>query len=148
MKQRQQRGPGKRHRSGQLILGRGAGNKARGCTHLPPRAVETARCAPGPREKAPAVRLLRLAAGRGGRDTSGPPQLSDDRPPGATHRKVACGGGPQVVPADAALLAADVRLLEGSAQGAIHQAIRERLSVLLTPEEGYSTTFRKVFRRR
>ena len=69
MQQPQQLGPGKRHRSGQLILRRSAGNRARGCTHLP-RAVETARCAPGPREKAPAVRLLRLAAGRGARHTS------------------------------------------------------------------------------
>jgi hypothetical protein len=65
-----------------------------------------------------------------------PHQLLDRLEGHTTHREVTAVGVPQVVPADAALLAADVRLAKRALQRALHGAVRERAPVLLTKHVG------------
>jgi hypothetical protein len=65
-----------------------------------------------------------------------PHQLLDRLERHATHREMAPVGVPQVVPSDAALLAADVRLAKRTLQRALHGAVRVRLPVRLTEHVG------------
>jgi len=61
-----------------------------------------------------------------------PHQLLDDRQRYPPHGEVAAVGVPQVVPADAALLARDARPLEGPAQRQLEQPVSKRPTILLT----------------